>query len=133
MRLYNQPHRFYAGIDLHARSMFTHVLNEKGKTVFEHDLPARPDDRVCTNGADAARASRSEPTEVSIPPGASPSRCRHPAGVEFAVLPGRWVGTERFLRRHCRRVAAAFSEEERAGPRKAVWCRSAVPRRTLPA
>jgi transposase len=43
MRLYNQAHRFYAGIDLHARSMFTHVLDAKGKTVFEHDLPARPD------------------------------------------------------------------------------------------
>jgi transposase len=43
MRLYNQPHRFYAGIDLHARSMFTHVLDAKGQTVFEHDLPARPD------------------------------------------------------------------------------------------
>jgi hypothetical protein len=46
MRLYNQPHRFYAGIDLHARSMFTHVLDAKGKTVFEHDLPARLDDRA---------------------------------------------------------------------------------------
>jgi transposase len=43
MRLYNHAHRFYAGIDLHARSMFTHVLDDQGKTVFEHDLPARPD------------------------------------------------------------------------------------------
>jgi transposase len=43
MRLYNQPHRFYAGIDLHARSMFTHVLDHTGKTVFERDLPACPD------------------------------------------------------------------------------------------
>jgi hypothetical protein len=24
MRFYKQPHAFYAGIDLHARSMFTH-------------------------------------------------------------------------------------------------------------
>jgi transposase len=43
MRLYNQPHRFYAGVDLHARSLFTHVLDHAGKTVFERDLPARPD------------------------------------------------------------------------------------------
>jgi transposase len=43
MRVYNQPHRFYAGIDLHARTMFTHVLDHKGKTVFEKDLPANPD------------------------------------------------------------------------------------------
>ena len=40
---YNQPHQFYAGVDLHARSMFVHVLNAKGKTVFERDLAAEPD------------------------------------------------------------------------------------------
>jgi transposase len=40
---YNQTHQFYAGVDLHARSMFVHVLNAKGKTVFERDLPAEPD------------------------------------------------------------------------------------------
>jgi transposase len=43
MRLYSQPHRFYAGVDLHARSMFTHVLDHSGQTVFQRDLPARPD------------------------------------------------------------------------------------------
>ena len=25
---YNQPHQFYCGVDLHARSMFTHVLDK---------------------------------------------------------------------------------------------------------
>ena len=39
---YNQPHQFYAGVDLHARSMFVHVLSAAGKTVFERDLPAEP-------------------------------------------------------------------------------------------
>jgi hypothetical protein len=39
---YNQPHQFYAGVDLHARSMFVHILSAKGKTVFERDLPAEP-------------------------------------------------------------------------------------------
>ena len=43
MRLYNQQHRFYAGVDLHARSLFTHVLDHAGRTVFEKDLPAGPD------------------------------------------------------------------------------------------
>jgi hypothetical protein len=43
MRLYNQAHQFYCGVDLHARSMFTHVLDERGRTVFARDLPARPD------------------------------------------------------------------------------------------
>jgi len=40
---YSRQHRFYCGVDLHARSMFTHVLDHKGKTVFEQDLPANPD------------------------------------------------------------------------------------------
>src|SRR5262249_32084926 len=43
MRYYTQPHRFYAGVDLHARSMFTHVLDHSGQTVFQRDLPARPE------------------------------------------------------------------------------------------
>ena len=42
--VYNQPHRFYCGVDLHARSLFTHILDHKGKTVFERDLPADPDE-----------------------------------------------------------------------------------------
>jgi transposase len=39
---YSRRHRFYCGVDLHARSLFTHVLDAKGKTVFEQDLPADP-------------------------------------------------------------------------------------------
>lgn len=36
--VYNQQHQFYCGVDLHARSMFTHILDKKGRTVFEEDL-----------------------------------------------------------------------------------------------
>jgi transposase len=43
MRLYNQPHAFYAGVDLHARTMYTHILDDRGRTVFERDLPACPE------------------------------------------------------------------------------------------
>ena len=43
MRCYNNQHRFYAGIDLHARSLFTHVLDHQGKTVFERELLAEPE------------------------------------------------------------------------------------------
>jgi len=39
---YNQAHRFYCGVDLHARSMYVHVLDHQGKTVFEQDLAADP-------------------------------------------------------------------------------------------
>jgi transposase len=41
---YNTQHKFYCGVDLHARSMFVHILDHKGKTVFEADLPADPDE-----------------------------------------------------------------------------------------
>jgi hypothetical protein len=30
MRCYNQPQRFYCGVDLHARSLYTHVLDAAG-------------------------------------------------------------------------------------------------------
>jgi transposase len=42
MRCYNQAHRFYCGVDLHARSLYTHVLDHRGKTVLDRDLPASP-------------------------------------------------------------------------------------------
>lgn len=43
MRFYNQPHAAYCGVDLHARSMYLHVLDAQGQTRFEQNLPARPD------------------------------------------------------------------------------------------
>ena len=43
MRCYSGQHRFYAGVDLHARTMYTHVLDAAGKTVFEQDLATDPD------------------------------------------------------------------------------------------
>src|SRR5262249_21794572 len=42
MRCYTNPHRFYVGVDLPAGTMYVHVLDHKGQTVFEHDLPADP-------------------------------------------------------------------------------------------
>jgi transposase len=43
MRFYNSQHQYYCGVDLHARSMFLHVLDQQGQTCFERDLPAGPD------------------------------------------------------------------------------------------
>jgi hypothetical protein len=36
MRCYQHRHRFYCGVDLHARTMFVHVLGADVETVFEH-------------------------------------------------------------------------------------------------
>jgi hypothetical protein len=41
--LYNHPHRFYAGGDLHARTLFLHILDDQGKTRFEQNLAANPE------------------------------------------------------------------------------------------
>jgi transposase len=42
MRCYSGQHRFYVGVDLHARTLYTHVLDHTGQTVFEKNLPADP-------------------------------------------------------------------------------------------
>src|SRR5437764_946036 len=43
MRFYTRPHRFYAGGDLHARTLYLHVLDADGRTRFDQNLPARPE------------------------------------------------------------------------------------------
>jgi hypothetical protein len=43
MRFYNQPHRFYAGIDLHARTLFVCVLDQDGQVRFHQNLAAKPE------------------------------------------------------------------------------------------
>ena len=42
MRFYTQPHRFYAGIDLHARSHYLCVLDHAGTVAFHGNLQAQP-------------------------------------------------------------------------------------------
>src|SRR4051812_37578333 len=43
MRFYNQQHRFYCGIDLHARTMHLCILDHDGHVVFDRNLACRPD------------------------------------------------------------------------------------------
>src|SRR5262249_28751758 len=40
MRFYNQPHRFYCGVGLHARCMYLCVLDQAGQVVVHRDYPA---------------------------------------------------------------------------------------------
>jgi transposase len=42
MRCYEQQHRFYCGVDLHARSMYVCILDHHGQVLFHDDLPADP-------------------------------------------------------------------------------------------
>jgi transposase len=43
MRFYDKQHPFYAGIDLHSRTMHLCVLDANGTVVYDKDLPCRPD------------------------------------------------------------------------------------------
>ena len=44
MRLDTSQHRFYCGIDLHARTLYLHVLDHDGQTRFGKNIAARPAD-----------------------------------------------------------------------------------------
>src|SRR5207249_11871131 len=43
MRFYEGQHRFYCGIDLHARSMHVCILDQAGTAVFDKNLASRPE------------------------------------------------------------------------------------------
>src|SRR5262245_66351914 len=42
MRFYNQPHRFYCGVDLHARTLALCILDGDGHVVFHDSIAATP-------------------------------------------------------------------------------------------
>jgi len=42
MRFYNHAHRFYCGVDLHARTMYLCILDHAGQIVLHHEVPADP-------------------------------------------------------------------------------------------
>jgi hypothetical protein len=50
MRFYNQQHRFYCGVDLHARSLYVHVCDPAGTPRLHAD-----DRRTLARGVDARR------------------------------------------------------------------------------
>ena len=43
MRFYNAPHKFYCGIDLHARTMYVCILNHAGEILVHRNMKAGPD------------------------------------------------------------------------------------------
>ena len=43
MRFYHQQHRFYGGVDLHARTLSLHILDATGKSVLAKTIAANPD------------------------------------------------------------------------------------------
>jgi transposase len=43
MRFYTKPHKFYGGIDLHARTMYLCLLNQDGESVLHRNMKAAPE------------------------------------------------------------------------------------------
>lgn len=43
MRFYTKQHKYYCGIDLHARTMFICILDQAGKTLFHRNRKASPE------------------------------------------------------------------------------------------
>ena len=43
MRFYTQPHKFYCGIDLHARTMYRCIVNHDGEIMAHKNLPTEPE------------------------------------------------------------------------------------------
>lgn len=43
MRFYTQQHRFYCGVDLHAKTMHVCIVDWAGKVLVHKNIPARPD------------------------------------------------------------------------------------------
>ena len=43
MRFYTKQHRYYCGIDLHARSMYVCILDPQGEILLHRNMPCGPD------------------------------------------------------------------------------------------
>ena len=43
MRFYTKQHKFYCGIDLHARTMYVCILNQDGEIMLHRPMPASPE------------------------------------------------------------------------------------------
>ena len=43
MRFYTKQHRYYCGIDLHARSMYVCILDQQGEILLQRNMPCAPE------------------------------------------------------------------------------------------
>jgi transposase len=48
MRFYTKQHKFYCGIDLHARTMYLCILDQEGKIVLHRDIKTNPENFLKT-------------------------------------------------------------------------------------
>jgi hypothetical protein len=91
MRFYNQTHRYYCGVDLHARTMYLCILDSAGRPVSSGSRQVAGPKSCCPLPTASCRL----PAADCLLPTAS---CRLAKG-EPAVLLGRPGGTDEILGR----------------------------------
>jgi hypothetical protein len=43
MNFYSEQHKYYCGIDLHAKKMYVCIMNQLGKVIIHKNIKATPD------------------------------------------------------------------------------------------
>ena len=46
MKFYNKQHKYYCGIDLHARKMYVCILDRDGKMIVHQNIKTDPDEFI---------------------------------------------------------------------------------------
>ena len=99
MRFYKQPHAFYAGVDLHARSMFIRFGLAAAPVTedFEREEPAEAAHLQSTRRTEPMRCRcRSRVCRGLEPAGTLPAKARYSSEIELAVLLGLHVARRGF-------------------------------------
>ena len=84
MRFYNGKHRYFCGIDLHARSMYVCVLDPEGQVLLHRDLPTDPD--VFLKAIAPFRENLAVAVECISPGTGSPTCVPEKVSTSFSVM-----------------------------------------------
>jgi hypothetical protein len=87
MRRDNQPHRFYCGVDLHAKNLYSHVLDVARESLAVVD--ARESQSAWVS---VRRTGSPQPRASAAPPWVSMGRARQPEGLQAISQPFRLDG-----------------------------------------
>ena len=73
MRFYNQQHRFYCGVDLHARTMYLCILDQAGQTSSSTSNLAAPSPTPSSRPSPPSATASSSPSSACSPGTGSPT------------------------------------------------------------
>jgi hypothetical protein len=76
MRFYTKQHKFYCGIDLHARTMYLYILNQGKDVRFHRAMQAIPGPTVRTTCPRSGTRLPIRRTATAVPRGSPSPPCR---------------------------------------------------------